>query len=78
MCLPKYCLRKKKVVLSATEFNAIAQTILGHLAKRNYNATELVNELRSIKTENVWEVLRFLQAENKIQANSQGDLALST
>ena len=71
------CLHKKSSALSTTEFNFIAQTILAHLAKKSYSTSELINELGAIKRESLWEVLRFLQAENKIQASAQGNLALT-
>lgn len=66
------CLQKKRQPLSPDEFNSIAAEILLQLNKQKANAADLVDALQNRKQEKVWEVLRFLQAENKVQTTKEG------
>lgn len=68
------CLKKKRATLLPDEFNRIAEQILSRLSAQPCSAAELVNGLTGIRSEKVWEVLRFLQAENKISTTVQGHL----
>lgn len=68
------CLAKKGTDFSPEEFNAIAMAIKAHLADKKMTAEQLVADLPAIKKEKTWQVLRFLQAEKKIAADSQGIL----
>ena len=70
------CLKNRNTPLSSVEFDSIAKAILQQLAKTNCNASQLANDLKSIRRENVWEVLRFLQAENKIHTSKEGNLTI--
>ncbi len=69
-----HCLAKKQNDFTAEEFASIATAIKGHLAQKAFTAEQLVAELSTIKKEKTWKVLRFLQAERQIAANSQGIL----
>jgi ATP-dependent DNA helicase RecQ len=71
------CLLKKKNALSPGEFDLIAAAILLRLSQAKVNATELIAELKTIRKENTWEVLRFLQAEKKIITSTEGLLCLN-
>lgn len=71
------CLQKAKATLSSTEFNSIAAAIFAQLAGHKLSPQQLITELKSIKQEKTWEVLRFLQAENKITAAADGILSLT-
>jgi len=70
------CLRKKATNLSAEEFEKISGFISHHLSKKQLTASELVDELKTIKKEKAWKVLEFLQAEKKIEADGKGVLKL--
>ncbi|HVF98111.1 MAG TPA: ATP-dependent DNA helicase RecQ [Flavisolibacter sp.] len=69
------CLQKKKAGLHAGEFSEIAGAILQRVATCSINTTELLAQLSTIRPEKVWEVLRFLQAENKIHTTAEGRLS---
>lgn len=71
------CLLKKKNALSTDEFNSIAAAILFRLSQTRVNATVLMSELKTIRQEKAWEVLRFLQAENKVSTNTEGLLCVT-
>jgi ATP-dependent DNA helicase RecQ len=71
------CLLKKKNAISSEEFNLIATAILSRLSQTKINAAELIIELKTVKQEKAWEVLRFLQAENKINITTEGLLCIS-
>lgn len=71
------CLRKKATeLLSAEEFEKIAGLISQQLLQKQLTAPELLNEIRSIKKEKAWKVIEFMQAEDKIAADSKGLLRL--
>ncbi|MFL5810678.1 MAG: helicase-related protein, partial [Flavisolibacter sp.] len=70
------CLAKKSIALSAEEFSKIAASIKEHVSQRKLTALQLITEMRSMKKENIWKVLEFLQAENKIEFDSKGLLKM--
>lgn len=70
------CLRKKATELSPEEFEKISGLISLQLSKRQLTASELLQEIRHIKKEKAWKVLEFLQAEQKIEADSKGLLRI--
>lgn len=70
------CLQKKRSGLSAEEFSLIAEQIFSSLHKNALTGSELAAQLKNIRREKFWAVLRFLQAENKILATPQGHLSL--
>lgn len=69
------CLQKKTNALPADEFNGIAAEIIGLLSQKPHNATQLLVALKTIRPENVWNVLHFLQAENKVHTTTEGLLS---
>lgn len=71
------CLQKKKEALSQNEFNRLAEQILSTLSQKACTATELLQNLQNVRPEKLWDVLRFLQAENKIVATAEGRLSLT-
>jgi len=70
------CLRKKATRLSAEEFEKISVIIFNHLSQKQLTASELINEIKSIRKEKAWKAIEFLQAEKKIEADSKGLLRL--
>ena len=71
------CLQKKRSGLSAEEFNQIAARLLSALDTNSYTASELAVHFKTIRPEKFWDVLRFLQAENKVHTTVQGHLSLA-
>jgi ATP-dependent DNA helicase RecQ len=70
------CLRKKATELSPKEFEKISGIISTQLSQKQLTASELIQEIKSIKKEKAWKVIEFLQAEKKIEADSRGVLRL--
>jgi ATP-dependent DNA helicase RecQ len=66
------CLAKKGSDFTTEEFAAIASAIRLYLAQKKVTAEQLVADLSTIKKEKTWKVLRFLQAEKQITADSEG------
>jgi len=71
------CLQKKKSLLTTEEFERITSAILALLGQNAFSIADLIGELKTFRTEKVWEVLRFLQAENKIHTSTEGRLFLN-
>jgi ATP-dependent DNA helicase RecQ len=70
------CLLKKATELSPKEFEKISGIISDRLSQKQLTASELIQEIKSIKKEKAWKVIEFLQAEQKIEADSRGVLRL--
>ena len=71
------CLRKKKLVVSKEEFDAIHQLIHQQLNGRAISAKQLVDQL-PVKKEKAWNVIEFLQSEKKLLVNDKGLLEMVT
>jgi ATP-dependent DNA helicase RecQ len=70
------CLRLRKLSLSKEEFESIHNNIVSRLQQGSLRAKELLTELNGVKKEKAWEVLEFLQAENKIEMDESGMVTL--
>ena len=70
------CLKQKNTVLSKEEFDSLHHRIVNIVKYAPLTAKELIAKLGSIKKEKAWKVLEFLQAENKIEMNSDGSVSL--
>ncbi|MEI2824326.1 MAG: ATP-dependent DNA helicase RecQ [Chitinophagaceae bacterium] len=70
------CLKQKNTVLSKEEFDSLHHRIVNIVKYAPLPAKELIAKLGSIKKEKAWKVLEFLQAENKIEMNSEGKVSL--
>jgi ATP-dependent DNA helicase RecQ len=68
------CLNRKKKEVAGTEFEQIHQLIIAAVSAQSLVAKELLQKLPDIGKEKLWEVLEFLQAENKIQINDRGEV----
>jgi ATP-dependent DNA helicase RecQ len=68
------CIRKKETELSTEEFNAISHRINTSLTAGALQTDQLLDTLTGIKKEKAWQVIRFLQAENKLQVTDGGYL----
>ena len=72
-----FCLKKKAVSMSTEEFEKISQMITTRLSRQPFTAIELLDDIRVIQKEKAWQVLRFLQSENKITFDATGVLRLN-
>lgn len=70
------CLHKKQASLSQDEFASIAAVIKKTVSAKRLTADELLVALPSIRKENAWAVLKFLQSEKEITAQQDGTLVL--
>lgn len=71
------CLRTKTTSLSSEEFQRIHTHIYQLLENQRLTATELIQQMGKIPKEKTWQVLEFLQAENKLAVDEKGWLSLS-
>ncbi|HUQ96165.1 MAG TPA: ATP-dependent DNA helicase RecQ [Chitinophagaceae bacterium] len=70
------CLCLKNNSVSAEEFQTIYTTIKTTLEVQPTTATALLQALRGVQKEKAWNVIRFLQAENKLHTDSNGLLKM--
>ncbi|MGZ8544062.1 MAG: RecQ family ATP-dependent DNA helicase [Flavisolibacter sp.] len=66
------CLNAIPAVVSPEEFKKYAALITEHLHKKPSTGKELVASLKGLRREKAWKIIGFLQAENKIFADSKG------
>lgn len=72
------CLNRQEQPLTAEEFKQIHQRIVDIIGAHSITADELLYQLNGIKKEKAWQVINFLQAEQKISVNEKGLIKLST
>lgn len=66
------CLRRNKKEISPEEFKKISSAIITLLSIRTHSANELLSQLSNISKEKAWQVIHFLQSENKIESDEKG------
>jgi ATP-dependent DNA helicase RecQ len=66
------CLQQKKTSLSAEEFAAIRLRIEQHLDTAAIDSHELLQQMKDINKEKTWQVIEFLQSENRIFITKDG------
>lgn len=71
------CLNRQEQPLTAEEFKQIHQRIADIIGIHSMTADELLYQLNGIKKEKAWQVINFLQAEQKISVNEKGLISLS-
>ena len=71
------CLRLKKTGLSAKAFQNISEQIVHQLSGSPMPTGELLNGLKNVSTEQAWNVINYLQAEQKLTVNARGEIALT-
>ncbi|HEY0580498.1 MAG TPA: RecQ family zinc-binding domain-containing protein, partial [Candidatus Nitrosocosmicus sp.] len=70
------CLQKKVKRLNKDDFNHIYISIKDILSTNSITVKELIEQLSNTEEENIWEVIEFLQSENKIYSSENGLLYL--
>jgi ATP-dependent DNA helicase RecQ len=71
------CLDKKKTNLSQTEFENINDSIIKIIKDKPATTNELVSRFKQVPKYKIMEVIRFLQAEEKIIISDNGTIASS-
>jgi ATP-dependent DNA helicase RecQ len=71
------CLQKRSQPLSGEEFERIAGEISNLLASSPKTIKGLMTDLGHVKKEKAWQVIEFLQAEQKIRADANGLLSVA-
>lgn len=66
------CIARRRKILSEDEFKNIILRITNILAKEKMQVRDLLIQLHGINKEKAWNVLEFLQAENKIEIDAAG------
>ena len=66
------CLKKNKKRLSIDEFELIHRQILDRLTQTALKPEELQSNFSGISREKFWEVIHFLEAENKLSIDKEG------
>ena len=71
------CLQKKRTVLSSEEFEQIREKLVKTISKnQQVDTKELLKEFKNIHKEKTWQVLQFLQSEQKIHIDTEGVITL--
>jgi ATP-dependent DNA helicase RecQ len=71
------CLDAKKNVLTKEEFQQIHDKINHLLSGKKLSATHLIRGLTGIRKEKAWQVINFMQGENRLIADQNGLLSLN-
>lgn len=66
------CLRQQSTQLSQEEFDVLQHRIINIVKYESLHTKDLLQKLNGIKKEKAWKVLKFLQAENKIEMDATG------
>jgi ATP-dependent DNA helicase RecQ len=69
------CLRQKSVTINKEEFEMIHSRIINITKEKALPVKDLLLQLKGIKKEKAWKVIEFLQAENKIQIDSNSKVS---
>ncbi len=70
------CLRNRATALTEKEFAAIHERIV-HALQQPASSAKLLQQLNGIKKEKAWQVINYLQAENKLSIDENGMVRLT-
>lgn len=70
------CLNRQQQPLTTEEFKQIHQRIITIIAGNTITADDLLTQLNGIKKEKAWQVINYLQAEQKILVDEKGLIKL--
>jgi ATP-dependent DNA helicase RecQ len=71
------CLNAKNTALSKEEFQQIHDKITSLVSGKKLSAADLISGLGGIRKEKAWQVINFMQGENKLVADQYGLLSLN-
>ncbi len=70
------CFTKKDKTVSAAEFEAITQKIFELVKIKSLKVGEMQQHFKNVHKEKLWEVIKFLQAENKLTVSKDGKIEM--
>lgn len=70
------CINKKKIGLSSIEFHQLAGMIISEIKLKPHSVAALNEKLSDVPKQKIKEAVKFLQAEETIIANENGELSL--
>lgn len=68
------CLERKSKPLSGKDMQAIEKQLYELLQQNELTTTALLEQMKAVRKEQVWEVLRYLQSERKIEIDDAGKI----
>jgi ATP-dependent DNA helicase RecQ len=68
------CINQKAINISKEEFEEISAAVLVLIKDIAMPLKDIQQKLQSVKKEKIWKVINFLQAENKISVNKDGNI----
>ena len=71
-----HCISEKVIAISREEFNSISGRVQEIIKDGALQVDEILVTLKGIKKEKIWKVIEYLLAEEKIQADKDGKIAL--
>jgi ATP-dependent DNA helicase RecQ len=71
-----YCLAQKKTKLQSAAFTSIEQQLYASLTRSSSPIDQLLITLGKDKEEEIWEVIRFLESENRLILKEDGTIQL--
>lgn len=71
------CLEARRAKLESANFEQISKQIIEELQVQPLNADELISRIKSFSSALCWEVIDYLQAEGRINADENGKLRVS-
>jgi len=71
-----YCLAQKKIKLESAAFTSIEQQLCALLSTSPSPISQLLIAIGKDKEEEAWEVIRFLESENRLIMNEEGTIQL--
>ena len=70
------CINDKALLISKEEFDSISSGILQLIKTTALPLKEIQQQLKVVKKEKLWKVINYLQAENKITVNKEGEISI--
>ncbi|MBL7708261.1 MAG: RecQ family zinc-binding domain-containing protein, partial [Chitinophagaceae bacterium] len=70
------CLRQKAISLTKEEFDQLHHLVINLVKYESLPVKELLLKLNGVKKEKAWKVIEFLQAEHKIEMDTNGYIHL--
>jgi ATP-dependent DNA helicase RecQ len=68
------CINQKAIVISKEQFEEISSAIIMLVKDIAMPLKDIQQKLQNVKKEKIWKVINFLQAENKVSVNKEGDI----
>jgi len=69
------CINEKAITISKEEFEHITSGILQLVNQSPLSVKQIQQQLKTIKKEKLWKVINYLQSENKLAVNKDGNLS---